>query len=408
MPDASDRVCAVVFGKKLPEEIVSHPFYPDWMEKSVTIFNYECDTNLEKIESLKRPNVYVTFGDWQKHKNLSNAASFIRERWINLDENLSLDEVGAKIFSAYEGFCFKGKYNEPLVSVITPTYKTGQKIFRPLESLLDQTYKNWEWILFDDSDDDGETYRLLSKVAATDSRIKLFKPHNRSGRIGDVKKNAFSLGRGEFLCELDHDDVLTDTCLEDLVKSFEAYPEVGMCYTDCVELIEATGEATDYGNYAFGYGKYKEVEYKGKTYRAMDYPRLNQKTIRHIVGVPNHVRCWRASTYHQVGGHNPNLHVADDYELIVKTFLASRICHIPKLGYIQYTNQDQSNTTDLRRHEIQRMVEMVRKNYDKKIHNRLTELGLPDIIWDESHGMADLHKDIPLCEKHACIISEIE
>lgn len=408
MHDASDRICAVVFGNKMPNEIVSHPNYPEWIENKITIFNYDSDENLHRIEKMLKPNVYVTFGNWKLHKNLSDAHFDIRKKWINLSIESSVESVAENIYSAYKKSCFippNEKY--PLVSVITPTYKTGEKIFRPYESLVAQTYSNWEWILYDDSDDNNETYDLLCKLASNDSRIKVFKSDVRSGRIGQVKRNGFVLGSGEFLCELDHDDVLTDTCLLDLVNSFRAYPEAGMCYTDCVEYIEATGQCTDYGDYAFGYGKYKMVEYKGKTYRAMDYPRLNQKTIRHIVGVPNHVRCWRAETYHKIGGHNPNLHVVDDYELIVRTFLHSKICHIPKLGYIQYSNQDQSNTTDLRRREIQRLVEMVKDEYDEQIHHRLIGLGLPDNVWDPHTNRSDMNKQIDFCEKHACIISEV-
>ena len=404
--DASDRICAVVFGKKI-EALYSHREFPEWLERGITVFNYETDANLDAIEKSLSPNAYITFGDWTTHEALSYAPFEVRKKWLNFNDGDAIELIGEQVYDLYRRQCFEPNVSKPLVSVITPTYKCKDKIFRPLESLQNQTYKNWEWILYDDSDDDGETYSLLCDLAKTDHRIKVFKSDCRSGRIGEVKRNAFSLAKGEFLCELDHDDVLTDECLAWVVESFNKYPQVGMCYTDCTEFIEATGKCVDYGEYAFGYGGYREELYKGRTYLTMNYPRLNQKTIRHIVGVANHVRCWRSSLYHEVGGHNARLHVGDDYDLIVRTFLKSRICHIPKLGYIQYCNSDQSNTTDRRRPEIQRIVEMIRHNYDRRIHNRLLELGLPDDIWDESVGGSYPWKDIPLCSKHACIISDV-
>jgi len=404
--DASDRVCAVVFGKRI-EVLRSHHAPPDWMEGQITTFNYESDENLDAIEKKLKPNAYVTFGDWRQYVNLCAAPFEVRKKWVNFNGDESLESIGEKIYDTYRRQCFEPNETKPLVSVITPTYKAKDKIFRPLQSLQEQTYKNWEWILYDDSDDDGETYDLLSQLSQTDHRIKAFRGDCRSGRIGQVKKNAFSLGSGEFLCELDHDDILTNNCLSWLVESFSKYPDAGMCYTDCAEFVEATGGGVDYGEYAFGYGGYRKEFYKGQEYLTMNYPRLNQKTIRHIVGVANHVRCWRFSVYHEVGGHNPNLHVGDDYDLIVKTFLKSRICHIPRLGYIQYCNRDQSNTTDRRRPEIQRIVEMIRRNYDRQIHDRLLDLGLPDDIWDESSGASNIWADIPKCHRHACIISDV-
>ena len=404
--EPSDRICAVSFGKILPD-LKSCTQSPEWQEDQITVFNFELDNNLDAIEKTYKPNAYLTFGDWRKHINLSEAPFEIRKKWLSFSEDETLEEVGVKVYNFYKNFCFHPNKKHPLVSVITPTYKPSDKIFRPLNSLLEQNYKNWEWILYDDSDDDGKTFDFLSKIASTDHRIKVYKSDRRSGRIGQVKKNAFSLGSGDYLCELDHDDSLTENCLSWIVASFDKYQEAGMCYTDCAEYIELTGECTNYGAYAYGYGKYRDEVYKGIKYSVMDYPRLNQKTIRHIVGVPNHVRCWRSSTYHAIGGHNPNLHVADDYELIVKTFLHSRVCHIPKLGYIQYANSDHSNTTDRRRPEIQRLVEMIKSNYDQQIHDRLIELGLPDDVWNEHFKFGDPHLEVPMCDKHACIISEV-
>lgn len=402
----SDRICAVSFGKKIPE-LITHPDAPQWLENKITVFNFDTDENLRAIEKAYKPNAYITFGDWRKYGFLAAAPFNIRKKWINISKDIPLNHLGARVMDLYRRMCFSPNKTKPLISVITPTYKSKDKILRPLGSLLEQSYKNWEWILYDDSDDDDETYKLLCKIAETDHRIKVFKSDQRSGRIGEVKRNAFMLASGDYLCELDHDDILTADCLSWIAASFDKYPEVGMCYTDCTEFIEATGECVNYGEYAFGYGGYRTESYKGRDYLTMNYPRLNQKTIRHIVGVPNHVRCWRSSLYHEIGGHNSNLHVADDYDLIVRTFLKSRICHIPKLGYIQYCNSDQSNTTDLRRPEIQRIVEMVRKNYDEQIHLRLLELGLPDNVWDDNLKQGDPHKEIPLCDKHGCVIADI-
>ncbi len=207
-----DVISVAVFGKRI-DSLSSH-FIADFEQCQYRIINCDKDENISDLIIKENPNVFLSFGEWSDYENLANAPFEVRCRWLNYDHDTDLEVIGQQVLNCYISDTLNSpRPEDPLVSLITPSYNIGTRIFKTYESLLNQTHKNWEWILFDDSDDDGETYRLLSKVAATDSRIKLFKPHNRSGRIGDVKKNAFSLGRGEFLCELDHDDVLSDKCL---------------------------------------------------------------------------------------------------------------------------------------------------------------------------------------------------
>jgi hypothetical protein len=112
---------------------------------------------------------------------------------------------------------------------------------------------------------------------------------------------------------------------------------------------------------------------------------INPKTIRHIVGVPNHVRAWRRSTYFEIGGHNRSLTIADDFELVIRSFLYSKICKIPKLSYIQflYNNSGGRNTHDLSRADIQRRVRTIAAHYNEDINKRFKELGIEDWAYDE-------------------------
>lgn len=403
----SDRICVVVFGLEI-ENLRSTPEDVPYEEVSFTVKNYTDDSDLDKIERDISPNVYITFGDYTKFKKLSSAPFKIRKKWMNFKNGEDLALVGQAVFERFRINCFEPPSQYPLISAVTCAYKSGSKIFRLLDSLQEQSYQNWEWVIYDDSDDNYETFDSLVNLSKLDSRVKVFKGHKNSGRIGQVKKRAFSLASGDYLCEIDHDDELTKDCLLWLVNTFSKYPDVGMAYTDCAEYIESTGECVDYGNdFAFGFGSYRTEVYKNRKYLVTNYPRINQHTIRHIVGVANHVRCWRASTYHNLGGHNENLHVADDYELILRTFLHSRIAHIPKFGYIQYLNSDNSNTTDRRRPEIQRLVRMIQEHYDKQIHDRLISLGLPDDLWNPKTQSSERYRTVPNSSSHGCIISDV-
>ena len=120
-----------------------------------------------------------------------------------------------------------------------------------------------------------------------------------------------------------------------------------------------------------------------KVYISMN---INPKTIRHIVGVPNHIRVWRKLIYHQIGGHNRRLSIGDDYELLVRTFLSTRLMRIPKIGYLQfiYSNQNAANTHDTARADIQRRVRSIAGFYNEKIKERFEELGVEDWAYQEN------------------------
>jgi len=117
-----------------------------------------------------------------------------------------------------------------------------------------------------------------------------------------------------------------------------------------------------------------------------DAVHINAKTIRHIVGVPNHIRAWTRKAYFEAGGYS-SLHVADDYELLVRLFLTTRFVLVPKLCYIQFYNTASiGNTQQTRNKEIQRVVRFVSGQYDRRIHERLVELGVDDFVWNEKIG----------------------
>jgi glycosyltransferase involved in cell wall biosynthesis len=221
-----------------------------------------------------------------------------------------------------------------VISIITPTYNTKPDVLaRTWASLKAQTYTDWEWVVYDDSPS-LDVYRQVYGFCADERyKIRLFRPHVPSnGRIGYVKRTAFSLGLGDILVEVDHDDQLTPDCLQELATAFTD-PAVGFVYSDCAEVYP---DGTSH-RYPDGWGLGHGEHYWDEQHQvwACRVP-VNRTTLSHIVSAPNHVRAWRTSVYHSIGGHNPELRVADDYELIVRTALSTEIAHIPKMLYLQH------------------------------------------------------------------------
>lgn len=383
------------------------PVKEDFEESRLDVRCYPKSTNLEKILVQDRPNVIITIGQQSISPQLTNAPPEIKKRWLHYETMPDPERLAIEAFDCYLQNVFNGQKlkDTPLISVFTPTYRSGDKIYRPFHSLRDQTYSNWEWVIIDDSDDEGITFKKLIELAKRDHRIYVFKPWEHLGVIGKLKNWAASLCKGQIIVELDHDDELTDYALEYVVKGFNEFPEAGFLYTNCAEVYEDGTNLTYRDGWAFGYGSYTDVEYKGKVYKSGNAPHINSKTIRHIISSPNHLRAWRKSFYESIGGHNRELHVADDYELVVRTFLKTRMVHVPKLCYIQYVSH---SAQVMRNKDIHRHVRAIREYYDKLIHERFLELGCDDFAWDEVKKCSNFNIPNPRVEPHVTLIANIK
>ena len=344
----------------------------------------DINTHLAKI----RPDVIITQSDsWEDFKVLSSMPLQFRKKWIHIlnDET----NIGNMVYnSAMASILSPNTFENPdMVSYVTPIYNTGDTLYNTYYSLKHQTYNDWEWVIVNDSTDGGKTLKIAEDIASRDPRVRVYDFREKSGgNIGEVKWRACSLAKGFILAELDHDDLLVPWCTEDLYKAAKKHPEAGFFYNDTAEVDNNWAPQKYPKGFAYSYGSYREEEYAGINLAVANQNNLNPLTIRHIVGVPNHIRAWRRSTYFEIGGHNRNLTVADDYELVVRTFLNTITCKIPKLGYIQFLHNDggRQNTHDLSRADIQRRVRTIASFYNEQIKDRFEELGLKDWAYEQN------------------------
>src|SRR6187431_937929 len=95
-----------------------------------------------------------------------------------------------------------------VISIIIPTYNRANLIGETLDSILAQTYQNWECIIVDDGSDDN-TEEVVNSYVKKDSRFQYHqRPHDRP-RGGNAARNyGFELSKGEFVNWFDDDDVM--------------------------------------------------------------------------------------------------------------------------------------------------------------------------------------------------------
>ena len=258
------------------------------------------------------------------------------------------------------------------ISVCTSTYNnTPEQLARAWASLKAQTHTQWNWCVYDDSTQ-PDTWNILWGFCSDERyKIELYRPHVPSrGNIGLSKHNCFMLAKGDLLVELDADDELTPDALAKIQEYADKVPYSGFFYSDWCE-INPEGQSCRYPDgWGLGYGDH----YWDETHQvwAMRAPDINRTTLSHIVSAPNHVRVWRTDLYRKIGGHDVTMPVADDYELCVRTALATRMTHIPKMLYKQHIGP--STAQRERNGLIQLLVERTHDRYSEQLDEKYSHV----------------------------------
>lgn len=114
--------------------------------------------------------------------------------------------------------------NKTIVSIIIPVYNAQQYIAKCIDSVISQSYINWELILVDDgcTDKSGE---ICDKYAQKDKRIKVF--HKKNGGVSSARNTGISEAVGEWLYFIDSDDFIDfDTLSKSIIKINTEYPDL--------------------------------------------------------------------------------------------------------------------------------------------------------------------------------------
>ena len=115
----------------------------------------------------------------------------------------------------------------PKVSVIVPVYKAEKYLHRCVDSIIAQTFKDWELLLVDDGSPDNSG-KLCDEYAQKDSRIKVF--HKKNGGVSSARQMGLDNATGEYTIHADPDDWVEPTMLEELyAKAIEDNADMVIC-----------------------------------------------------------------------------------------------------------------------------------------------------------------------------------
>jgi len=116
----------------------------------------------------------------------------------------------------------------PKITVIIPVYNAEKYIEESVGSVLNQTFKNFELLIVNDSSTDN-TEKIVKKIIMNDSRCFLINLPENKGKAHALNI-AIQKAKGEFICILDADDIFFQDKLEQQIKFMQEHPEVDMVY----------------------------------------------------------------------------------------------------------------------------------------------------------------------------------
>ncbi len=126
--------------------------------------------------------------------------------------------------------------NAPTVSVVMSCYNRKDYIAESIESILNQTYSDFEFIILDNASTDG-TSDIIKDFASKDKRIVYIQNEKNKGLITNLN-TGLSLARGKYIARMDDDDISYITRFQKQIEFMDSHPDIAVCGT----YIETFGE----------------------------------------------------------------------------------------------------------------------------------------------------------------------
>jgi len=209
----------------------------------------------------------------------------------------------------------------PLISIIVPVYNPNEEfLVECIESVLKQTYPNWELCIADDCSTNPKIKRILNKFQQKDNRIKLtFRQKN--GHICNASNSALKLATGKYIALLDNDDFLPPNAIYEIIKTINKLPNTDYIYSDEDKFKNKIG---------FNEPSFKPSWSLDKLFGYM---------------YTGHLSVYRKEIIDKVKGFTPGTHGAQDYDLLLKSLpYIKKIRHIPKILYHWRQHQNSTST----------------------------------------------------------------
>ena len=203
----------------------------------------------------------------------------------------------------------KLKYR-PLFSIIIPTYNVSREyLSKCLDSLLDQSYDNFEICIADDCSTNEETITTIKEYVSKDKRIKV-KYRKKNGMISKASNTAIEMANGEFIVLVDNDDVVEKDALYYIALALNKDKSLDLIYTD-----------------------EDKIDFKGNLMEPHFKPDYSPDTLMGVNYIC-HLTCIRKKLVDELGGFRSEYDGSQDYDLFLRILdRTDKVYHIDKVLY---------------------------------------------------------------------------
>jgi glycosyltransferase involved in cell wall biosynthesis len=229
----------------------------------------------------------------------------------------------------------------PQISIILPVYNGDRYLKESIESVLAQTFQDFELIIIDDCSTDNSE-KIARDYVLKDNRV-FYYGNDTNLKLPKSLNVGFSKARGQYWTWTSCDNVYLPDALEKLNKTLDAHDEVGLVYTSMGIIDEC--------------GKKKEIIHAGPA---------DHLIFRNVVGA---CFLYRRSIAEKVGGYSHDLFLCEDYEYWLRIASHSKIHPIMKCLY-EYRRHSQSLSHQNEREIIAKGIGIQKKYYNKFIRTR--------------------------------------
>lgn len=230
---------------------------------------------------------------------------------------------------------------KPQLSIITPVHNRSELLKRSIESILSQSFKNFELLIIDDYSDTPVEVTLKDNQ---DDRIRIYRMNKKAPNVGTLRKKACEMINGQIVVIQDSDDVMAPDRLKITDEFFENNPAIGVCY-----------------------GKLKKILPGGKKELYPHQP-FSEKALRYVSFIPNPTAAFRLKDYQKTSGYDPNLIIAEDYDLwLSMAEKGIKFWAIDKIFTYYYSQPDSVFVTN--KHRRQEVLKYIRNKHQIKFQS---------------------------------------
>lgn len=232
----------------------------------------------------------------------------------------------------------------PRLTVITPNFDKGDAVCECVQSVINQSFDNWELIFIDDGSTDGSFEKAIG-TAKGDGRCLFLKNTSGIGGGNAARNLGIEKARSEFIVFLDSDDLMTKNCLKNRLQDFEATPDLDFIVYPMGVFYDIIGDSDFISNIP------TSTPY---LHRFLD------RDFAWLIAGP----IWKRASLISLGGFDLSLHSGQDHDLHVRALIANlkfRYIHqSPEIFYRQNTNSIPRKSSQSLEHLQQRFQMILR------------------------------------------------